>query len=102
MSNCFYYVLVVSLIAQTVRLLDFLVGLLTGLSWARYRSLTQALRIFHAGIFRAHLLALGFTRLTWLAFAPWALWVLFSDFKLLTNFTRLTRSFAVWLAQNAP
>ena len=59
MSNCFYYVLVVSPIAQTGRLLDFLVGLLTGSSWARYRSLVQPLRIFHAGIFRARVLPLG-------------------------------------------
>ena len=103
MSNCFCYVLVVSPIAQTNRLLDFLVGLLTGSSRARYWSLTQPLRIFHAGIFRAHILAPGFTRLTRLTFASGPFGFFFSDFQaLLTNFTRLTRLFAVWLAQNAP
>ena len=82
MSNCFYYVLVVSPIAQTGRLLDFLVGLLTGSSWARYRSLTQPLRIFHAGIFRAHVVALGFTRLTRLTFASGPFGFFFPMFKL--------------------
>ena len=80
MSDCFYYVLVVSPIAQTGRLLDFLVGLLTG-SLGTVPEPDATLAHFSRRNFLRTLSGFGFTRLTRLTFALGA-FGFFPTFKL--------------------